>query len=235
VVALGPDGEGAASAEASSTTASIAPVLTRITLSPSSANVSLGATQQFAAVAFDQFDVPLSVQPAFTWTLASGNGSVSLSGLYSSPLTGSGSATVQAQSGAVQGTATITYSPTAIQSWRQTYFGSSANSGNAADSADPDGDGLPNLVEYALGGNPGSALSAPAPVLGVTGNSYLTLSFMRSRSDVTYIIQGSNNLSSPWSDLATNPGTTGQGVTFTDSINVSSNPKRFLRLKIIHP
>lgn len=39
----------------------------------------------------------------------------------------------------------------AIQQWRVTYFGTSANTGAAADTADPDGDGIPNFIEYALG------------------------------------------------------------------------------------
>jgi hypothetical protein len=43
---------------------------------------------------------------------------------------------------------------TRIEAWRQQYFGTSANSGNAADLADPNANGLPNLLEYALDGIP---------------------------------------------------------------------------------
>jgi fibronectin type 3 domain-containing protein len=49
---------------------------------------------------------------------------------------------------------------TAVQNWRLTHFGSITNSGNAADSADPDGDGLPNTQEFAAGTDPNSAASA---------------------------------------------------------------------------
>ncbi len=45
---------------------------------------------------------------------------------------------------------------TALQQWRQTHFGSSASAGNAANNADFDGDGVPNLVEYVTGTNPWS-------------------------------------------------------------------------------
>ena len=53
---------------------------------------------------------------------------------------------------------------TAVESWRSTYFGTTANSGNAEDNADPDGDGMNNAQEYAAGTNPTSA----ANVLRVT-------------------------------------------------------------------
>ena len=42
----------------------------------------------------------------------------------------------------------------AIQTWRQTWFGTTANSGNAADTANPDGDADINLIEFAFGTNP---------------------------------------------------------------------------------
>ena len=41
-----------------------------------------------------------------------------------------------------------------IQQWRQFYFGTSDNSGNAANSFDPNFDGVPNVVAYALGLHP---------------------------------------------------------------------------------
>ena len=43
--------------------------------------------------------------------------------------------------------------------WRQTYFGITTNTGNAADTADPDGDGHDNLFEYVAGLAPNDALS----------------------------------------------------------------------------
>ena len=48
---------------------------------------------------------------------------------------------------------------TAVQNWRFTYFSTISNSGNAADSADPDGDGMTNAQEFAAGTNPTSAAS----------------------------------------------------------------------------
>ena len=43
---------------------------------------------------------------------------------------------------------------TTAQSWRQQYFGTTESSGNAADNADADGDGVLNLLERAFGTNP---------------------------------------------------------------------------------
>ncbi|MGN6369692.1 MAG: PKD domain-containing protein, partial [Phycisphaerae bacterium] len=81
--------------------------LTTISVSPASVSLNAGGTQQFTATALDQFGVGMASQPGFTWTLASGSGSVNASGLYTAPLT-SGSASVKATSGAVNGTASVT-------------------------------------------------------------------------------------------------------------------------------
>ena len=79
---------------------------TGISVAPSSAPVTVNATEQFSATAYDQFGVALSAQPAFTWTVTSGGGSVS-SGLYTAPAT-AGSATIQAATGSLSGTASVT-------------------------------------------------------------------------------------------------------------------------------
>jgi len=46
-----------------------------------------------------------------------------------------------------------------LQGWRQQYFGTTENSGGAADTADPDGDGGSNLFEYVAGLLPNDRLS----------------------------------------------------------------------------
>ena len=43
---------------------------------------------------------------------------------------------------------------TPLQQWRLNYFLSSTNAGEGADSADPNNNGVPNLLEYALGADP---------------------------------------------------------------------------------
>src|SRR5262249_19101457 len=82
--------------------------LTSIAVVPPAATVIAGGTQQFAAVARDQFGATLSAQPSFTWSLAPGGlGAIGPTGLYAAPGTGTGTATVQAASGPVAGSATV--------------------------------------------------------------------------------------------------------------------------------
>ncbi|MCX6865478.1 MAG: choice-of-anchor D domain-containing protein, partial [Verrucomicrobia bacterium] len=52
---------------------------------------------------------------------------------------------------------------TSLETWRNTWFGTTTNTGNAADTFDFDNDGLVNLLEYAFGLNPqlGTSLQVP--------------------------------------------------------------------------
>jgi hypothetical protein len=87
------------------------PTLTSIVVSPVTASISTGATQQFTAVARDQFGASLAPQPAFAWLVFSGGGTISSTGLYTAPAT-AGTATIRATSGSVFGTATVTLAVT---------------------------------------------------------------------------------------------------------------------------
>ncbi|MEQ8469797.1 MAG: DUF5010 C-terminal domain-containing protein [Marinoscillum sp.] len=78
------------------------PVLTSIVVSPGSASINEGQTQQFSAQGFDQNNNPIST--TFTWTAT--GGSINSSGLYSG--TSAGNFTITATSGSVNGTANIT-------------------------------------------------------------------------------------------------------------------------------
>ena len=83
----------------------------------------------------------------------------------------------------------------ALQSWRNTHFGTTIASGNAADDADPDADGLPNLVEYALGGEPKIASPLLVPVVDIASGE-LTLTFTRptSLAGILYAVEASPSL-----------------------------------------
>ena len=103
---------------------------------------------------------------------------------------------------------------------------------------DPDGDGVPNLLEYALAGDPASSASAPAPLLQVSGlspqPSFLTLRFTRHRADLDYTVEASSTLASDsWSVIATNPGLLGAEATVQDPVPLTpESPRRFLRLRV---
>jgi hypothetical protein len=84
--------------------------LTSIVVSPASATVADGTTKQFSATAYDQFGSALTTQRTFTWSLASGGTNIDPNtGLYTAPLSGAGSDTVQATAGNVTGPAGVTY------------------------------------------------------------------------------------------------------------------------------
>ena len=90
-----------------SVTVTAPPVLTKITVSPLSASVQTGGTQQFTATGLDQFGKPLSPQPSFTWAVSAG-GTIDTSGLFTAGATAGGPFTVTASSGGVSGTASVT-------------------------------------------------------------------------------------------------------------------------------
>ena len=82
--------------------------LTSISLTPSPAPVYIGTTQLFSAVAKDQFNLPLSTQPTFSWSVVSGGvGSIDQTGLYTAGSV-AGTATVHAVSGSITGSSLVT-------------------------------------------------------------------------------------------------------------------------------
>jgi hypothetical protein len=96
----------------SSVNVTVEQTITTVSVSPAGpVTVYNGKTQLFSATASDQFGQPIA-SPAFTWTiLNSGPGSISTSGSYTAPASGSGSATIQATSAGVSGTASVNISP----------------------------------------------------------------------------------------------------------------------------
>lgn len=145
-------------------------------------------------------------------------------------------------------------SPLAL--WRDTYFQTTGNTGDAADNADPDGDGLVNLVEYALGTRPentdGEQGSASAPATDLAGGR-LKLAFKIPSvppAEITYRVWVTSDLVS-WKTLATKAGTAAwawngdgpsqitsepslerQRFTIGDEIPSTGTDRRFMRLEI---
>jgi hypothetical protein len=92
----------------SSVVVTVNQTLTKLVLSPSSASVPDGTTEQLSATALDQFGNSMTAAPSITWSIASGGaGTINSSGLYTAPASGAGSATVVATSGTVSGTASL--------------------------------------------------------------------------------------------------------------------------------
>jgi hypothetical protein len=97
----------------SSVNVTVEQTLTSVTVSPTTANLGYNETQQFTANALDQFGNAMATQPTFTWSIDPlGVGSVSTSGLYTSPAT-AGNATVRATADTLySGTASVTVGDT---------------------------------------------------------------------------------------------------------------------------
>jgi len=126
--------------------------------------------------------------------------------------------------------------------WKQENFTPAqlAQPGVAGELDDPDRDGTPNLLEYALGMNQNVASSSGLPVSGILGG-YLTLSFNRQKAatDITYQVEAVGNMNSSWVEIWNSfnlPYGGGENpsdlVTVQDTVPVSDAPKRFMRLKV---
>jgi hypothetical protein len=125
-----------------------------------------------------------------------------------------------------------------LQSWRTGYGLPIDGSGDGANTADPDADGIKNLLEYALGGIPTQPSTGILPAIGTATagpQKFLTLSFTRARADVTYTVEASSDLLT-WPDTVpfTLPAP-GASATATDTVDMLTNPHRFLRLRVSQP
>ena len=88
-------------------------VVSKITVTPTTATVADGKTQLFVASAFDQFNNPMAA--TFTWSIDSGGvGTIDSTGLYAAPAGGPGTATVRVTSGSVSATAAATVTFTTV-------------------------------------------------------------------------------------------------------------------------
>jgi fibronectin type 3 domain-containing protein len=124
---------------------------------------------------------------------------------------------------------------TALQAWQISNFGS-VDDTRAAQDADPDMDGIPNLIEYATGSLPLNANAASPAVLGLTpAPTRLTLSFNRvADPTLTYEVMAANNVNGPWTSIWSSSAAqnVAGSVTVTDSITVNGQTSRYLRLKV---
>lgn len=92
--------------------------------------------------------------------------------------------------GGTAGSATVTISDLPADAWRQQKFGANANDpAIAGDMTDIDGDGLANLLEYALAAEP-LLFTTEGPAMGIEGSD-LTLTYRRPSSapDVAYDVE----------------------------------------------
>lgn len=152
----------------------------------------------------------------------------------------------------------ITLSP--VEQWRQTHFGITTDTGNAADLADPDNDGFNNLLEFAFGSDPWTSNDTVAPVIKLSSGdpAYLEFEFRRrvgagsgttesgyTVDGITYTVEVSTDLSpGSWQTGAAlfqqieppiynGDGTETMTVRLLEVLNGSDS--RFIRLRVTSP
>lgn len=188
--------------------------------------------------------------------IAVGNGTKgALSGsgtTYTLPVTpvSQGSVTCQVTAAAAQdatgnpntasNTASVTYALSSQQSWRQTYFGTTTNTGNAADSADPDGDGVSNLLEWAGGLNPttSSTLPTPATVNGASIEFTYTRSVVAVTARAVFTVEWSDTLANDWQTTGVSESILSDNGTVQQvkaTLPAGSAGHRFVHLKVTAP
>jgi len=140
-------------------------------------------------------------------------------------------------SSASNGTVTIQDLP--ADNWRFAKFGAAANTpATAGDNADPDRDGMTNLMEFALNSNPQSADSALFPTVTKAGGT-LSLTYQKNlaATDVTYAVLQSDDVTGWTPATVTEQILSDDGTTrvIKASITTGSAAKKFLRLKVTRP
>lgn len=138
---------------------------------------------------------------------------------------------------------------TPLEQWKESVL-SGRDAGN---DADPDGDRLPNLLEYALGLDPVTpdGASLPTPVLeGDHASQRLRIFFNRlpERNDVSIVVESASSPAGPWSVIASSAngesftgdatieesdgGSNLRIVSIRDPQAVGAQDHRFLRIRV---
>ncbi|MFO1436744.1 MAG: hypothetical protein U1F81_00390 [Verrucomicrobiaceae bacterium] len=125
-----------------------------------------------------------------------------------------------------------------ITSWRQTHFGTTSNTGNAADDADADNDGVPNLLEFATNGTPGTSDSEPGEMAPVDDSGFIYFTYTRNKqamAELTFQVECTDDLTTIWSSLGvTESIVTDNGLVqhVTATLPAGTSGHRFVRLRV---
>ncbi|MEI8340912.1 MAG: hypothetical protein WCH43_05160, partial [Verrucomicrobiota bacterium] len=134
-----------------------------------------------------------------------------------------------------------------LDAWKAKYFTQAEllNTGTSGDLANPSGDGISNLMKYALNLNPKTNGLAGLPVgaVAATGSgNYMQLTYTRpiSAPDLAYIPEVSGDLNNWYSgpgyistvSVTNNPDGLTQTVVVQDLTSVNSATRRFMRLRV---
>jgi hypothetical protein len=233
-----------------------------------SAVLVITATQQSPPVITSATSATATEGQPFTYQIVASNGPTSygaaglpagftvdpaggiVSGTWNA--TGANTLTITAANASGTGSALLTVLvQTPYSAWQAGIFGGSnlVDSSISGDTADPAGDGIPNLMKYALNLNPFANGVAGLPVESIvtTGSgNYLALTYTQviSAVDVTYTVQVSDDLQN-WNTgpgYTTAPSATNNADGVTQTVTVqdvtpvgNGNPPQFIRLQVTGP
>ena len=131
--------------------------------------------------------------------------------------------------------------PTPTQTWQSTNFGTNANNPLiAGDLADPDGDGIPNLLERATAMNPNTSDPVPTSVTKTATTLDFIYTKNKSATDVTCTVEWSDTLANDWSTTGLSAPVilSDNGTTQQIKVSVpagSGITRRFVHLKVTRP
>jgi hypothetical protein len=133
-------------------------------------------------------------------------------------------------------TVTTNPPPITIDAWRWANFGVAAiNPAITGDAADPDDDGVKNLLEYSTGTNP--LAPDPTPWSLTITNDFLTATAIQNphATGITWSAESSGDLALWYAADTTVLRDTNSLFQARDNYPFSANSHRFLRLKIMRP
>ncbi len=225
-----------------------------VALSPANVTTTVGQPTQFQAYAFDgNYDGGPATATA--WTV-SGGGTVDATGLFSATMAG-GPFTISATVGGVTGSTGLTVGaaatgtgPSSFGAWQGQVFTAAElnNPDISGPNATPAGDGIPNLLKYALHLPPKINGAAGMPTMSTVsagGQNYLALTYTKvlAATDLTYTVETSGDLSAWAADggstavvsATNNPDSQTQTVVVRDLTPKGTATRRFLHLKVTSP
>lgn len=213
-------------------------------------NVTLNATSPSGAVVNYSAATAADVVGVSSLTYSQASGTIFGPGTTTVTITAKDAANNTATA-----TFTVTVNPLSrVDVWRHTYFGSIGDSGDAADNATPDHDGITNLMKYGLVIAPGTSGASAMPQSETRiypEGKRLSLVLRRdpTRSDVKIEVETASYPTGPWSTVASSEnGLAFTGVGFvaeTDAVNGTKTVEirdteniggtinaRFMRIKV---
>jgi hypothetical protein len=129
---------------------------------------------------------------------------------------------------------------TPLQAWRDAHFGNPSNVGAGANAASPAGDGIPNLIKYAIGLDPMTPTTSDVflsrSIVEAGGQKYLAMTITRSAEapDINYTVEVSPDLFT-WTSGPAEIVTLSESPTqlvVRDNTPVQDVMARFIRLRV---